>query len=59
MLSKDLMEILRCPQCRGVVEEVSVPEGLNCPRCHLLFGIVDGIPNMLIDEARPSSPPSS
>ncbi len=62
MLSKDLMEILRCPKCRGVLREVATSsaqpadgkgEGLACAHCRLLYPIVDGIPNLLIDEALP------
>ena len=62
MLGKKLIAMLRCPRCRGGVQEVSTaegvesPESIECPRCHLLFAVVDGIPNMLIDEARPAPP---
>ncbi len=56
MISPDLMEILCCPQCRGTLVEVSHPEGLHCQRCRLLYAIVDGIPNLLIEEAQPYTP---
>lgn len=54
MLSPELMEILRCPKCRGVLEQqTATPEGLTCQACRLLYTVQDGIPNMLIEEARP------
>jgi len=61
MLSQDLMEIIRCPKCLGALTEVTVAsgEGLRCPACHLFYPILDGIPNMLLDEARPEESPRS
>ena len=56
MLTPDLLELLRCPRCRGELKELSAPEGLHCPRCALLYPIVEGIPNMLVEEARPFAP---
>jgi hypothetical protein len=35
------------------VRLVDEPEGLVCDQCRLLYPIEDGIPVMLIDEARP------
>ena len=52
MLSPDLLELLRCPRCRGVLREEGTPEGLTCAPCALFFPIVEGIPNMLLEEAR-------
>ena len=57
MLSPDLSALLRCPRCRGAVKEIPSPEGLHCPRCALFYAIVDGIPNMLVEEARPMETP--
>jgi uncharacterized protein YbaR (Trm112 family) len=55
-IDKDLFEILRCPKCRGPLreagDEAGGQDGLACPTCHLLYASVDGIPNMLIEEAR-------
>jgi uncharacterized protein len=58
-ISKDLLEILACPKCRGtllLVENSSFyeGEGLICDRCKLLYPVRDGIPVMLIDEAIPA-----
>jgi hypothetical protein len=57
MLSPELKEILRCPKCRGPLTELSAPEGLHCESCRLLYPIVEGIPNMLVDEAQPLKQP--
>jgi len=51
-ISKDLLEILACPQCKGEVTLTAVGDGLVCRACKLLYPIQDDIPIMLIDEAR-------
>lgn len=51
-LSPELLEVLRCPQCKSKVElETS---GLRCvsPECGLIYPIRDEIPVMLVEEAR-------
>lgn len=53
MISPELMEILRCPKCRGTLVEHASPDGLHCQACRLLYPIEDNIPNMLIEEAQP------
>lgn len=53
-LAKELLEILVCPQCKGVLEHKTGPaEELICNACRLRFAVDDGIPIMLIDEAKP------
>lgn len=52
MISKELLDILACPQCKGPVELTGKGDGLVCRACQLLYEIRDGIPVMLIDEAR-------
>ncbi|HJQ85016.1 MAG TPA: Trm112 family protein [Candidatus Binatia bacterium] len=51
-ISKELLEILACPQCKGEVTLTAAGDGLTCGRCKLLYAIKDDIPIMLIDEAR-------
>jgi len=51
-ISKELLEILACPQCKGEVTLTPAGDGLVCARCKLEYAIKDDIPNMLIDEAR-------
>lgn len=53
MLDARLLEILVCPKCKGDLEYRSVPDELVCHACHLRYEVRDGIPVMLIDEAKP------
>ena len=51
-ISKELLEILACPQCKGEVRLTERQDGLTCAACKLLYPIKDDIPIMLIDEAQ-------
>jgi hypothetical protein len=52
MISNELLEILACPKCKGPVVLTPEKDGLVCSSCRLLYEIRDGIPVMLIDEAK-------
>ena len=52
-LSPELVEILACPKCKQKVEMKSDESGFACAACKLFYPVVDGIPNFLIDEAKP------
>ncbi|MBF8273039.1 MAG: tetraacyldisaccharide 4'-kinase [Magnetococcales bacterium] len=52
MIDKELLEILVCPQCKGELILVSKKEELVCRVDRLAYPIRNGIPVMLIDEAR-------
>jgi uncharacterized protein YbaR (Trm112 family) len=52
-ISKELLEILACPQCKGNIYLNDAGDGLICDNCKLLYEIKDDIPIMLIDEAKP------
>jgi len=52
-ISKELLDILACPKCKGDVYLNETEDGLICNACKLLYEIKDGIPIMLIDEAKP------
>lgn len=52
-MDKKLLEILRCPICKGELDYDKSAKELICPRDQLAFPIRDGIPVMLEDEARP------
>jgi len=52
MISKELLDILACPKCKGPVELTEQNDGLLCRSCRLLYEIRDEIPVMLIDEAK-------
>ncbi|MBM2802112.1 MAG: hypothetical protein HW419_5 [Deltaproteobacteria bacterium] len=50
-ISKDLLDILACPKCKGDIHLNQTNDGLICDTCRLLYPIKDDIPVMLIDEA--------
>ncbi len=50
-ISKELLDILACPKCKGDIHLNSTHDGLVCDACHLMYPIKDDIPVMLIDEA--------
>lgn len=52
MISQELLEILACPKCHTKIE-FQEPAELHCPTCKVTYPIVDGIPVMLIEEAKP------
>jgi uncharacterized protein YbaR (Trm112 family) len=52
-ISKDLLDILACPKCKGEIRLNEKGDGLICDNCKLLYEIRDDIPVMLVDEARP------
>lgn len=49
---KELLEILVCPRCKGVMQITEAEDGLICETCQLLYPIREGIPIMLADEAQ-------
>lgn len=53
MITKELLEILCCPKCHGTLQEMLSLQGLLCAKCQLLYQVEDGIPNLLIEEAKP------
>jgi uncharacterized protein YbaR (Trm112 family) len=54
-----LREILRCPACRSDLADAAGPAGpeLQCTNaeCALAYRVDDGIPVLLVDEARPTT----
>jgi len=52
-ISKELLDILACPKCKGDLVLNEQGDGLICNACRLVFPIRDDIPIMLIDEAFP------
>lgn len=58
-LAPELLEILACPNCHSALAVDDDREELVCVAsdCGLAYPVVDGIPVMLVDEARrPRSP---
>jgi uncharacterized protein len=52
-LAPELLQILVCPKCKGDPEYRQSPETLVCHACRLVYSVEDGIPIMLVDEAKP------
>lgn len=53
MLDRELLEILVCPKCKGDLEYRPEEDELVCHACRVRFEVRDGIPVMLLDEAKP------
>ncbi len=51
-VNKELLDILACPNCKGDVHLDEVGSGLVCDHCKLLYEVRDGIPIMLVEEAK-------
>ena len=51
MISKELLDIMACPQCKAEVKLEGEKIICQNPQCGLRFPIRDDIPIMLIDEA--------
>jgi uncharacterized protein YbaR (Trm112 family) len=52
VISQELLEILACPKCHAKLE-LKEPDSLRCPKCKVLYPIIDGIPVLLIEEGKP------
>lgn len=55
-VSKELLDILVCPKCKGELQYLENPEGFGCAACRLFYAVEEDIPNFLIDEAKPWEP---
>ncbi len=52
-LDRQLLEILRCPACLSpFAEPGSAPEELTCTGCGNVYPVRNGVPVLLVDEAR-------
>jgi uncharacterized protein YbaR (Trm112 family) len=49
MISKELLDILACPDCKGGVEQKQ--DKIICLNCGRIYPIKGGIPIMLIEES--------
>ncbi len=52
-LAPELKQILACPKCKGELDFYEDRDEIHCRACKLAYAIRDGIPVMLIDEAKP------
>ena len=51
-ISAELLEILVCPLCKGDLTYDEKNNELICHQSKLAYKIIDGIPLMLVDQAR-------
>ncbi len=51
-----LLAILVCPLCKGRLEFARTQQELICQADRLAFPVRDGVPVMLVNEARPLDP---
>ena len=54
LIDQELLAIMQCPSCAGMLTERLEPPALVCSDCGLQYPVRDGIPVMLIDEAMPA-----
>ena len=54
-LDDELLEILICPDCHGTVEYKERRKVILCLDCGLQYPVRDGIPVMLVEEAKGTS----
>jgi uncharacterized protein len=50
MIESNLLELIRCPLGKSSLKYEN--NSLICTRCGIIFPIIDGIPSLLIDEAK-------
>jgi len=51
-MNKKQIQMMVCPECNGKLNYDKTNNELVCDNCKLGFPVKDGIPVMLIDEAR-------
>ena len=55
-IDPELLQILVCPKCKGELTVTAGADGaeasLDCAACSLAYPVEDGIPVMLIEEAK-------
>ena len=50
-LSPDLLAMLVCPKCKGEFTYDATAATFTCAACRLRYKVIDGIPDMLVDNA--------
>jgi len=52
-LNKELISILACPKCKGPLQLAADESSFTCLPCRLVFEVQEGIPNFLLEDAKP------
>ncbi|UCH61855.1 MAG: Trm112 family protein [Fidelibacterota bacterium] len=50
-VSRDLLDILVCPKCRGELDYHEAEKQLICLACQLVYPVEKDVPIMLIDQS--------
>ncbi len=59
VLAEELLSILACPdEHHAPLTYDAGAQTLTCTECHRIFDVVDGIPVLLLDEARQAPRPN-
>lgn len=56
MIDASLLEILACPRCKGDLVLDEEKSRLLCAGCQLGYPIEEGIPVLLVEQAKPLRP---
>lgn len=48
-----LTSTLACPRCKGPLDWRAAPHEARCPACRLGFPVRDGVPELVLEAARP------
>jgi uncharacterized protein len=48
-----ILDIIACPKCKGRLEPKQDGSALLCRACRLSYAVVDDIPNLITEDAKP------
>jgi uncharacterized protein YbaR (Trm112 family) len=51
-VSKELLDILVCPECKTPVTPTPDEQGLKCPTCKRVYPVRGDIPIMIVSDAK-------
>jgi len=51
-MDKKQLELMVCPECKGKLDYDKTHKELICGTCKLAYSVEDGIPVMLVEQAR-------
>jgi hypothetical protein len=52
-LDTKILDIIACPKCKGRLQPKQDGSALLCRACHLSYEVVDDIPNLITEDAKP------
>jgi hypothetical protein len=52
-LDPKILDIIACPKCKGRLESEPDGSALLCRACRLSYAVVDEIPNLITEDAKP------